>query len=538
MNHLFRIITTVASLIAASACTPKQAGTFCNPVIRGDVADPTVIMIGDSYYAAGTSSEWAPQYPLFKSHDLVNWEQIGHVFDNKPEWTLGSFWAPEFFAKDGKVFCYYTARRKSDGISFIGVAVTDDIEKGFTDRGELITIGTEDIDAFVFEENGVMNVSWKAYGLDKRPVELLSSKLSADGLSLEGEIISLLRDDENIGMEGQAIFREGDWYYLLYSARGCCGKGSDYEVRVARSRSYEGPYEKYDNNPILKGGEGSDFMSIGHGTVVQVPGGRRFYLCHAYEKDERFLCGRQPVLHELVVGGDGWPHFVSSRTGDNGEALACREQELPFRKSVWNKPVLDFIDNFDSDDINVSWTWNYRYSDVSAKCEGGVLYLAGVPAADSYLGEVAIRDSEGESYNGAALCLRPAAPDYTIETMLHTDPAVKAGLTFYGGNNAYLFFGNDNGNIVLSLRRGRNNMDFTKLPLSDADLYLKAEVASGSKISCSWSSDGKSWNLVETETGDISGLIQWDRVFRPGIISMATPVQPAAFEYFKISYGE
>lgn len=35
----------------------QEQSYFTNPVIRGDVADPSMIRIDDTYYAAGTSSE-------------------------------------------------------------------------------------------------------------------------------------------------------------------------------------------------------------------------------------------------------------------------------------------------------------------------------------------------------------------------------------------------------------------------------------------------------------------------------------------------
>ena len=57
----------------------QEQNYFTNPVIRGDVPDPSVIRIEDTYYATGTSSEWAPFYPMFTSKDLVNWKQVGHV---------------------------------------------------------------------------------------------------------------------------------------------------------------------------------------------------------------------------------------------------------------------------------------------------------------------------------------------------------------------------------------------------------------------------------------------------------------------------
>ena len=180
----------------------KEVTYFQNPVIRGEMADPSIIRIKNTYYATGTSSEWAPFFPVYTSKDLVNWNLRGHIFDKKPEWTSNSFWAPELYVLDGKVLCYYTARRKSDNVSYIGVASAKSPLDEFTDHGPIVEYGTEAIDAFIYDDNGELYISWKAYGLDKRPIELLASRLSADGLHLEGEPFSLLVDDENIGMEG------------------------------------------------------------------------------------------------------------------------------------------------------------------------------------------------------------------------------------------------------------------------------------------------------------------------------------------------
>ena len=120
MKHLLLL----ASLLTCMGAGAQQA-TFRNPVIAGDMADPTVIRVDNTYYATGTSSEWAPYYPLFRSKDLVNWRQIGHLFEQQPAWTRSSFWAPELFHRNGKTYAYYTARRKTDGTSYIGVATAD-----------------------------------------------------------------------------------------------------------------------------------------------------------------------------------------------------------------------------------------------------------------------------------------------------------------------------------------------------------------------------------------------------------------------------
>jgi len=142
-------------------------------VIAGDFADPSIIKVDHTYYAVGTSSEWAPHFPIYKSTDLKSWQQSGYVFDKAPEWTSGSFWAPEYFKIKDTYYIYYTARRKSDNTSYIGVATSKFPDRGFVDHGTIITFGKEAIDAFVFDDGGQLYISFKAYGLDNRPIELV-----------------------------------------------------------------------------------------------------------------------------------------------------------------------------------------------------------------------------------------------------------------------------------------------------------------------------------------------------------------------------
>lgn len=276
-------------------------------VIDADAPDPSVIRVADTYYAAATSGNKPQAYQRYRSKDLLTWEPMGFVFDEWPEWTSGSFWAPELFDLYGRTMCYYTARQKSDSTSCIGVAMADGPEGKFKDYGPLVRTTNEAIDAFVFRDRDQLYISWKAYGLDPshRPIELLCQRLSDDGLHLVGEPFMLLRDDERQGMEGQCIFRQGDWWYILYSIRDCCSPKSDYAVSVARSHSLQGPWEKYEKNPILEGE--APMQSCGHGTMVRTPDGEMYYLCHAYYLN-RYKEGRKAVLFRLEIGPDGWVH--------------------------------------------------------------------------------------------------------------------------------------------------------------------------------------------------------------------------------------
>ena len=498
------------SLSAEKPTFYKENEFFTNPVIPGDVADPTVIRIGNTYYAAGTSSEWAPYYPMFKSTDLVNWTQTGHIFNKLPKWTKSSFWAPELFYHNGKVFAYYTARRKSDNVSYIGVASTNDPEKEFTDHGLLVEYGTEAIDAFVFEDQGQLYISWKAYGLDNRPIEIIGSKLSSDGLRLEGEPFTMLKDTEDIGMEGQYHFKKGDYYYIIYSPHGCCGPNSDYDVYVARSKNLKGPYEKYEKNPILRGG--GDFMSSGHGTVVDTPDGRMFYMCHAYFPGARFFNGRQPILQEMVMTDDNW---IKVTTGN----LAQVKQAMPFPNTI-QKPVPDFEDNFEGKQLKHDWTWNYPYSEAKTQLKNGNLSLKG--------------DVKKETKNGTALCIRSNTPHYSFETqVVNTNSSLK-GLTFYGDDDNFIALGSEGNQLVLkTVQRGKETI-LNKITLPSTQIYLKVEVTEGCDCTFFWSKDGTIWNEIKSsEVIDSKQLVRWDRVSRPGLIHNGK--QPAEFSYFKMT---
>ena len=96
-------------MIVAAGCPLFGQGTDHNKenkhnqaaAIPGDFADPSVIYVDGTYYATGTSSEWAPHYPIFTSADGRNWTSAGYVFKKSPSWAMSSFWAPELFYRNG-----------------------------------------------------------------------------------------------------------------------------------------------------------------------------------------------------------------------------------------------------------------------------------------------------------------------------------------------------------------------------------------------------------------------------------------------------
>ncbi|MCR6630471.1 MAG: family 43 glycosylhydrolase [Magnetospirillum sp.] len=65
----------------AAFSPPLPTGHFRNPILTGYYPDPSICRVGEDYYLINSSFAHFPGIPIFHSHDLVNWRQIGHVVD-------------------------------------------------------------------------------------------------------------------------------------------------------------------------------------------------------------------------------------------------------------------------------------------------------------------------------------------------------------------------------------------------------------------------------------------------------------------------
>jgi beta-xylosidase len=495
-NHFFRIL--ICCLFPLALLAQGNPGA----VIAGDFADPSVIKVNNTYFAVGTSSEWAPHFPIYKSANLKDWKQVGYVFDKAPGWTSGSFWAPEYFKIKDTYYIYYTARRKSDNTSYIGVATSKFPDRGFVDHGTLITFGKEAIDAFVFDDGGQLYISFKAYGLDDRPIELLGSKLSADGLQLEGEMFTLLKDDQRIGLEGQSILKKDNYYYLFYSAGNCCGIDCSYNVRVARAKAITGPYEVYAGNPILS--ENAQWKCMGHGTFVKGDADREFYLHHAYNKNSTVLTGREALISELIwPDSNGWPAFKTQ------EIVGSR--------------VSDIADKFDTDEIGKYWQWDFRNSTPDVKQHDGVLSLSG--------------SIKSGNETGVVLTTKPVSKSFVAETSVLNHNAALKGLTFYGDATAAIGIGVQNDDVVLWQVKGDKFIKLTTSQLrKSASVQLKLELDTNGACKFYYRQGNSSWKqLLADSSKNASNLKQWDRSPRVGLHFRGDKRLNAQFSNFNIT---
>ncbi|AUD02629.1 glycoside hydrolase family 43 protein [Spirosoma pollinicola] len=500
----FFLVVSIIRCVAQTTPPLATTGTYQNPVISGDFADPSIIRVGDTYYAVGTSSEWGPAFPIYTSKDLVNWAYVGPVFTKLPAWTMGSFWAPELVYRKGTFYVYYTARRKSDGHSYIGVATTQDLRKGFTDHGVLIEWTAEAIDAFVIEDEGHLYITWKAYGLDKgKDIEILGAELSADGLRVIGKAFSLLKADrdgwEAGGAEGQAIVKHGRYFYMTYSGNTCCGAQCNYQVGLARAEKLQGPWEKFSGNPVLVSSVA--WKCPGHGTVVTTPNNRYFYLHHAYNGTDFTFTGRQGVLSELVWNDNTqWPAF---RYGTTTPAQA----ESP--AGVSQKRNLNLSVNFAKDKTPVPWVWDVSQPKPGFTVQQGQLQLANTASsvAGSFLGLVVKKGT------------------YTFSAEVNPVVNLQQSVCVYGDANNAIGFGIQKDSLQLwQVKDGvRTVLKTQSLPGNQSSLKLLIHSKLGQFYTFGWQLKGGPPILLSDAPLNGSFLPRWDRAPRVGISVSGQP---------------
>jgi len=491
--------TGICLLLSLSfAC--KLSAQTTTAAIPGDFPDPTIIRTAQGYYAAGTSSEWAPHFPVYYSKDLKSWKQVGYVFSKTPDWTVGSFWAPEYYRINNTYYIYYAARRKSDNISCIGVATSQYPDHGFTDHGVIVESGKEAIDPFIYNDKGQLYITFKAYGLDQRPIEIVARKLSADGLKADEKVISLLKDDTRKGMEGQSILKHGKYYYLFYSAGDCCGIKCSYHVKIARSTRFTGPYEKYEGAELLKPAAG--WKCSGHGTFVQGPGGKYYYLCHAYNQRGEVFTGREGVLSTLTWGaGNAWPTM----------------QAFPV-----SRLLPDIHDNFTAKTPELYWQYEFHNAAPDVRQGEGKFYLSGTMT--------------GKNTTGIMYGVRPVSDHFDMSTTIANHNDALKGLAFYGSNSAAIGIGTAGNQLKYWMVKDGNFSVIDSVTVNVSDpIQLKFSMTPDRACKAYYKPTGGNWTEIGTgKNAPLSFLPQWDRPQRVGLFYRGPASENAIFTRFDL----
>jgi len=500
-------------LMAAAATGQAQTGTsYTNPVAAGDYPDPSVIRVGRDYWATTTSSEWGPHFPLLHSRDLVNWRQVGVVFPERPSWAVGNFWASEISQDRGRFYIYYTAR-KQGGSLCVAVATARRPQGPYTDHGPLVCQPLGSIDGFtVRDEAGRRYLLWKEDGnSESKPTPIWAQPLTEDGTKLVGEKQELIRNTERWEkhetlpygdlVEGPSVIRRGGWFYMFYSGNFCCARECNYMVGVARSRKLLGPWEKNPRNPIMAGND--NWRCPGHGTVVQDPRGRYYYMYHGMHPKDFVYVGRQALLDEITWGADDWPVINDGR----GPSLSAAS---PHGVGETNAEYR-FVDEFTAQRLVPGWQWPHvavpTYS--LQRARGGWLTLSRPTAsADDPIGGVLARST--------------TKGDYVATTLIDLNrmgAGASAGLSAFGDVENALGVSVGGGRATLWRREKKEQATVANADAPRAGhVHLRMTVRDGHLYRFAFSTDGSTWTDIGAEV-DGAYLPPWDRGVRVALVA-------------------
>jgi xylan 1,4-beta-xylosidase len=316
-------------------------GTYLNPILSGDYADPTVLRDGDTFYMTHSSYDAVPGIVIWRSPDLVNWSPVGPALFK----AIGTVWAMDLVKHDGRFYIYIPAF--PDGAQTIMVIHADRIEGPWS---EPVDLHIPRIDpGHVVGEDGKRYLFVSGGG---------RVRLTDDGLATDGPLVEGAYDlwkypadwvVEMYAPEGPKLLCRDGWFYLTAAVGGTAGPPTSHMVVVARSRSVLGPWQQCPHNPIVHTKSAAEpWWSRGHATLIEGTAGDWWLVYHGYENGYRTL-GRQVLLEPVRWSADGWPIATG---GDLSRPLT----KPGSARKPW--PPLALSDAFSTNKLGVQWKFH------------------------------------------------------------------------------------------------------------------------------------------------------------------------------------
>jgi beta-xylosidase len=313
---------------AEQQATPAVGGpgTFTNPVLQSDFADPDVIQVGKTFYAYATNAA-GKNVQVTHSTDMVNWDLLTEAMPALPSWAVlgGSYvWAPSVIQIGDKFVMYYTARDMTADKQCIGVASGDKPDGKFLDKSDkpLVCVPDEggDIDPAPLADGGKLYLYWKNDGnCCGITTYIYTQELSPDGLSLVGQPTRLIENNqswEGRVIEGPQMFKHDTGYYLFFSAGNYAD--STYAVGYATCDGPLGPCKQATEgeNPILHSKMETEPIVLGPGgeSVIQV-GDQTWMYYHVWNEVSGSRGDSRYMWLDKVDWKDGKPVVEGPTTG-------------------------------------------------------------------------------------------------------------------------------------------------------------------------------------------------------------------------------
>ena len=217
-------ILMVSALLLLAACAGKPS---TNAAFAGDFPDPSVVRVGNVYYAFATQGLGGyPQIQRIWSTDRVHWQATPQpeALAALPAWADNSgTWSPSVRFIGGVYVMYYSAHQ-SGGRHCLSIAIAPSPADQFVDKSTkplLCQTGGETIDPELFIGlYGQPYLLWKGPN-SKGVATLFAQRMSANGMTLLGEpaqlMVAVRKGWTAYNIEGPSMVYADGKYFLFYS---------------------------------------------------------------------------------------------------------------------------------------------------------------------------------------------------------------------------------------------------------------------------------------------------------------------------------
>ncbi|KAH8587255.1 xylosidase : arabinofuranosidase [Bisporella sp. PMI_857] len=350
----FQLSPSLISLIVGTFVTTSSQGaaghnsnsTYTNPILPGWHSDPSCTFVKEwdnTAFCVSSSFLAFPGLPIYASKDLLNWKQISNTFERPTQIPdLGSIvpqqhglWAATIRYHDNLFYVIVTLRSASGatGLIFTSTNPYDgtawSIPTNFTMYGY-------DPDIF-WDDDGKVYVCSNLYGTS-------IGQVVVDPLTgSQGTLSSIWSGTGGSAPEGPHIYKKDGYYYLMV-AEG--GTQLGHKETIARSTNITGPYEAYENNPILTNTNTTEyFQTVAHADLFQDSSDNWWGVALATRSGPEYKSypmGRETVLYPVTWNKGDWPILQPVRGKMSGWPLPPTDRKIPGAG-----PFVDDPDNYD-----------------------------------------------------------------------------------------------------------------------------------------------------------------------------------------------
>ncbi len=238
-------------------CAQLTGGSSSGLVYPFDFPDPSMLVVGDIYYAYATNSV-AGNIQIVASNDLTHWTAVNNALPGLPSWASAHFtWAPSVARIGGTFDMYYAVDPAGSTNECISVATAAQPQGPFVDGSSAPLEcqnslgGSIDPAAFV-DSHGTPYLLWKSGGTGSS--KIWSQQLSPSGTSFApgtSPTVVLTPDAawEGGTVEAPDLVEAGGRYDLFFS--GNDWNTGDYAVGAATCSGPLGPCTDSSSNPVL-----------------------------------------------------------------------------------------------------------------------------------------------------------------------------------------------------------------------------------------------------------------------------------------------